>query len=239
MRSGSGEKGRLPGESAPLIPRDDSAIQLHGDTHVLTRKASSGSNKSGTSQQHKRTTSEHKRTRSDWTWLSGNLTKPRSDSQARPDQQRDQERARRRRGKFMVRDTSTEITQSQLPSLIIFYLSTQTKLLIGSCYVLAPLYTFTILIGPLVLSFQDASEWCSQDERKLKTSGDSSSTVYSWEMNIEDKEYENPDYITDPCWYIRVPQLGWLTLEECDMCRRMLTSVILGGAIGYVSGTPC
>jgi hypothetical protein len=139
----------------------------------------------------------------------------------------------------VVRDTSIEFTQSQLPCLIIFYLSAQTKLLIRSCYVLALVYTCTILIGPLVLSFQDKSEWCSEDERKLKTSGDSSSNVYSWDMHIEDKEYENPDYITDPCWYIRVPQLGWLTLEECDMSRRMLTSVILGGAIGYVSGTTC
>lgn len=90
------------------------------------------------------------------------------------------------------------------------------------------------LIGPLVLSFKDASEWCSQDEDEgeLKSSGDASSTTYSWDMNIGDKEYENPDYITDPCRYVRVPQLAWLTLEECDMSRRMLTSVILGGAIG-------
>ena len=240
MISDSGQKGRPRGESAPLIPRDHSAILLHGDKHILARKASSGSNRSGNSQQQKRTTSNHKRTWSDWTFLTGNLTKFGSESEARHDQQHDQQRARRRQLKFMVRDNLTELTQSQPPiSDHLLLTTTQTKLLIWSCFVLAFLYTCTILIGPLVLSFQDESEWCSQDGRKLKVSGDSSSTAYSWEMNVEDKEYENPDYITDPCWYVRVPQLGWLTLEECDLSRRMLTSVILGGAIGYVSGTTC
>ena len=45
--------------------------------------------------------------------------------------------------------------------------------------------------------------------------------------------YENPDYITDRCRYARLPRLMGLTLEECDLSRRMLTSVLLGGVIGY------
>jgi hypothetical protein len=42
MRSDSREKDRPPGEAAPLITRDHSAIQLHDDTHILTRKSSIG-----------------------------------------------------------------------------------------------------------------------------------------------------------------------------------------------------
>lgn len=108
-----------------------------------------------------------------------------------------------------------------------------TKLLIRSCYLLVILYTCLILIGPLVLSYQDPSDWCAIDDEKgeekrgLMQSGD------GWDVNAGDKEYANPDYITDPCRYFRIPQLAWLTLEECDFSRRMLTSVILGGAIGY------
>jgi len=44
--------------------------------------------------------------------------------------------------------------------------------------------------------------------------------------------YPNPDYDTDPCRYARFAVLCFITLEECDICRRLLTAVILGGAIG-------
>ncbi|KAL3922352.1 MAG: hypothetical protein SGILL_002251 [Bacillariaceae sp.] len=50
--------------------------------------------------------------------------------------------------------------------------------------------------------------------------------------DTEESPYDNPDYITDPCRYLRVPQLFYLTMEECDMSRRLLCSVILGGIIG-------
>ena len=104
------------------------------------------------------------------------------------------------------------------------------KILIGLCYVFVSCYTCIILIGPLLLSFQKESDWCpvyQREDRNLK-----SSAVFNWDIPIEDREYNNPDFIQDPCRYARVPQLVWLTLEECDMSRRMLTSVILGGAIG-------
>jgi hypothetical protein len=48
-----------------------------------------------------------------------------------------------------------------------------------------------------------------------------------------DNPYANPDYITDPCRYLRVAELFYFTLEECDMSRRLLCSVLLGGIIGY------
>ena len=117
----------------------------------------------------------------------------------------------------------------------LFYCYIKTKLFIAACYLLAFLYTSLILFGPLALSFHgDESEWCPvYDEndhmRELTGSGD-----FNSEISLADREYANPDYITDPCRYVRLPQLVWLTLEECDMSRRMLTSVILGGAIGYV-----
>lgn len=116
----------------------------------------------------------------------------------------------------------------------------RTKLFIAACYGLVFLYTCTILVGPLLLAFQDKAEWCSgynEDEegyqRKL-TADDS--PLFASDVDLADKEFKNPDYCTDPCQYIRLPNLVGLTLEECDMSRRMLTSVILGGAIGYVRG---
>jgi len=46
-------------------------------------------------------------------------------------------------------------------------------------------------------------------------------------------KYENPDYDDSPCRTTRIPSLFYLTLEECDLSRRMATSVLLGGFIGY------
>mmetsp|Transcript_33149 Transcript_33149/g.38601 ORF Transcript_33149/g.38601 Transcript_33149/m.38601 type:complete len:625 (+) Transcript_33149:148-2022(+) len=46
-------------------------------------------------------------------------------------------------------------------------------------------------------------------------------------------EYENPDYSTNPCLYMRTPYLFYLTIEEADLCTRMLVSVLFGGFIGY------
>ncbi|KAL7524943.1 hypothetical protein ACHAWF_001141, partial [Thalassiosira exigua] len=45
--------------------------------------------------------------------------------------------------------------------------------------------------------------------------------------------YENPDYNNSPCHVARIPLLLHLTLEECDLSRRMAFSVLLGGFIGY------
>mmetsp|Transcript_3420 Transcript_3420/g.6596 ORF Transcript_3420/g.6596 Transcript_3420/m.6596 type:complete len:470 (-) Transcript_3420:815-2224(-) len=73
--------------------------------------------------------------------------------------------------------------------------------------------------------------------RSIKTSGDIHSLMHenSAESN-EDEEaqkYENPDYDDTPCRHERLPQLLYLTLEECDLSRRMASSVIFGGFIGY------
>lgn len=48
----------------------------------------------------------------------------------------------------------------------------------------------------------------------------------------ENSPYSNPDYLLDPCRYLRTPFLSYLTIEECDMCRRLLCSVLFGGIIG-------
>lgn len=47
------------------------------------------------------------------------------------------------------------------------------------------------------------------------------------------KKYDNPDYNDSPCHVTRIPSLFYLTLEECDLSRRMAASIILGGFIGY------
>jgi hypothetical protein len=47
------------------------------------------------------------------------------------------------------------------------------------------------------------------------------------------KKYDNPDYDDSPCRITRIPSLFYLTLEECDLSRRMAASIIFGGFIGY------
>ena len=109
----------------------------------------------------------------------------------------------------------------------------KTKILIGTCYLLVLIYTCVILVGPFLLSFQQESEWCPVHVSSGKRSSSSNDQLFNWDIPIQDREYNNPDFNQDPCEYVRVPQLVWLTLQECDMSQRMLTSVILGGAIGY------
>lgn len=67
-----------------------------------------------------------------------------------------------------------------------------------------------------------------------KTSKD----VHSNNNDDEDSDestskYENPDYDNSPCHTSRLPYLLYLTLEECDLSRRMASSVLFGGFIGY------
>ena len=104
-------------------------------------------------------------------------------------------------------------------------------------------FTSLIFLGPFLLSFMDRSDWCpdkktsdpqqqqqqQQQHRRMKTSTDQ---LDDGEEENDDV-YENPDYITDPCRYSRVALLFYLTLEECDLCRRLFASVLFGGAIGY------
>lgn len=46
-------------------------------------------------------------------------------------------------------------------------------------------------------------------------------------------EYANPMFHYDPCRYMRLPRLLWLTREECSFGRRLLASVLLGGIVGW------
>ena len=53
------------------------------------------------------------------------------------------------------------------------------------------------------------------------------------EEEQQKSKYENPDYNDSPCHLTRIPFLFYLTLEECDLSRRMAVSVLLGGFIGF------
>lgn len=162
---------------------------------------------SGTKQENKNPSSHH-RNSSNWTQISDGANAHLSSGGASP---REQPRRRRRRRRHV-----------------------KTKILIGTCYLLVSIYTCVILIGPLLLSFQHESEWCPVHIRSnIGGNEKSSNDQFNWDIPIQDREYNNPDFNQDPCQYARVPQLFWLTLEECDMSQRMLMSVILGGAIGY------
>lgn len=77
--------------------------------------------------------------------------------------------------------------------------------------------TFVAVFGELIFLPQQEQDWCF----------------------IENKEdfptdYENPDYNSDPCRLYRTPYLLFLTVDECNFLRRLLLSVVLGGAIGCV-----
>jgi hypothetical protein len=106
-------------------------------------------------------------------------------------------------------------------------------------YTLLFAYTVLITAGPLVLNYWiDPIEWCpsyleefGENSLLQKTSKD----VHEDEIEEKDEtstKYENPDYNYAPCHITRIPLLFHLTLEECDLSRRMALSVLLGGLIG-------
>jgi putative Mg2+ transporter-C (MgtC) family protein len=112
----------------------------------------------------------------------------------------------------------------------------QLNLIWAICYVLVVVYSILINVGPIALTWIiPKEEWCGLDGTspssvaggRRRLSGDFK------EASSDHESYANPDYITDPCRYLRVPELLFFTLEECDMSRRLLCSVILGGIIGY------
>lgn len=128
-------------------------------------------------------------------------------------------------------------------------MSTSGKMLVLLIRILILGYTAVILFGEVILISSEKSKWCSQydpkfdyvnagiDPEYINKGGSSDHHVIEYsdddDTNSTGKHYENPDYNTDPCRYERVPYLLYLTPEECDLCRRMLASVVFGGIIGY------
>lgn len=53
------------------------------------------------------------------------------------------------------------------------------------------------------------------------------------DLDVGPTKYDNPDYNHSPCHITRIPSLFYLTLEECDLSRRMVASIIFGGFIGF------
>lgn len=86
------------------------------------------------------------------------------------------------------------------------------------------LYTLLIVFGPFIITeYMDRSQWCPIfKDHDLYLNATLAQSIY-----------ENPDHDDDPCRYERLPHLFYLTLEEADLCRRMLLSVVMGAAIGY------
>ena len=91
------------------------------------------------------------------------------------------------------------------------------KIFLISMYGFLVLSTITILFGEIVflgaVSDEANLKYCSADYERI--------------------EYENPDYHQNPCRLKRYGFLLGLTPKECDYGRRVLTSVLLGGIIGY------
>eukprot|EP00984_Skeletonema_dohrnii_P000604 scaffold190_cov109-Skeletonema_dohrnii-CCMP3373.AAC.13 len=107
-------------------------------------------------------------------------------------------------------------------------------------FIYTVLFAYTVLVtaGPLVLHYWiDPVEWCptyledfGENSLLQKASKDVREDVE--EMDDTSTKYENPDYNYSPCHITRIPVLFHLTLEECDLSRRMALSVLLGGLIG-------
>jgi uncharacterized membrane protein YhiD involved in acid resistance len=109
-------------------------------------------------------------------------------------------------------------------------------------------YSIVIFVAPLILAYRDEAKWCAVHEHHNHTAANNEDAASSqnnathWVVrhygviehaNTEGMAYANPDYDTNPCRYIRLLPLLGMTLEECDMSRRMVVSVVLGGAIGF------
>lgn len=246
-------------ESSPLIPPSPpsprarplrsapasrSMFTLQDDTHTL-RKPTAGARSSSDPSPvvvfaaARGPKSEH----SEWTWWSvGDEEEENEEGDDGDDaklsfHERRRRRARRRRRLRRLR----------------------TQILVALCYLFVVLHAVVILVGPVALSlWLDEADWCGvaasaaagggndedgdgEPQRNLqealsattRSTEAAATVVFSTDVPIGDRDYKNPDYDTDPCRYVRViPYLLGLTLEECDMSRRMLASVILGGAIG-------
>jgi len=88
----------------------------------------------------------------------------------------------------------------------------QMKVLLVSLYLVLVLYSIVVLFeGTLILS-----DNCSAPTDSAPTAA-----------------YSNPDYDTNPCLWVRSPTLLYLTPLECDLSRRLVVSVFLGGCIGW------
>jgi uncharacterized membrane protein YhiD involved in acid resistance len=50
---------------------------------------------------------------------------------------------------------------------------------------------------------------------------------------LKPTRWSNPGYVFEPCRFVHHNRLAGLSLRECDFCRRILVSIILGAIIGY------
>jgi hypothetical protein len=128
---------------------------------------------------------------------------------------------------------------SQSPCGGIFSFFVQANIILIFCYLLVLFFSILICIGPILLTYVlPKEEWCGLTADYFTTDGttnDNNRNLLSGDtetLSDSNSPYHNPDYILDPCRYLRVPYVFYITMEECDMCRRLLCSVLLGGIIG-------
>lgn len=113
-------------------------------------------------------------------------------------------------------------------------------------YVGVVVYTVIIFLGPIYLAlWRPKEEWCphhlyDEDDNNVNDaagrelfSGDPKASGTGSANNRNQHGYANPDYDTDPCRYTRVPELLFLTLEDCDISRRLIVAVFLGAFVGF------
>ena len=93
--------------------------------------------------------------------------------------------------------------------------SKEPSLLVAFAFAVFFFVTFVVIFGESVLLPEDESVWCKIDK------------------SLYPSDYENPDYDIDPCNLYRTYYLLFVTKSECDFLRRLLSSVLFGGIIGY------
>lgn len=113
---------------------------------------------------------------------------------------------------------------SNNPYVSLFGHTEAAKYIVNAAGAFLVFFTLLILFGPfLVTEFLHRSQWCPIFKNQ----------EFYLNATVAQGLYDNPDHDSDPCRYERLPHLFYLTLEEADLCRRMLLAVIMGAAIGY------
>eukprot|EP00934_Nitzschia_sp_Nitz4_P003474 Nitzschia sp. Nitz4//scaffold7_size249615//231674//233194//NITZ4_001217-RA/size249615-snap-gene-0.236-mRNA-1//1//CDS//3329558562//3464//frame0 len=205
-----------------------SHFDLSGDSAWLTNSNDFGTmhRSSGSIEDAPKGHHHHSRTASTYTWLS---KLPSWLGISKHENQRSNQRKSKWRILFDVENTPL------------------TNVVLAVIYTMVSMYAVMIFVGPLILFFRDKNEWCqlTQEERDMFLLQNGGSVGYDMGDDAFRRQlsgdsvvsgehpYPNPDYNIDPCRYVRFPFLAYITLEECDVSRRLLAACLLGGAIGY------
>lgn len=121
-------------------------------------------------------------------------------------------------GTMTTEGAQTPPRRADTPDTLLF------KILLVCYVVVFVVGTSFICIVPIYLSFYDEEQWCPFDN--------GNATIFTTNLTALQKFNMNPQFDRNPCYYARMPQFLFFSLEECEFCRRLLVSVLLGALLG-------